>query len=138
MNRAEIEEKRKKELEIRDLFNKREQVNACKAKLQIGREDAHHEFDLYEKGKVIGGISTSPWKCRTGSANCGGQDRVSTELLWLTLWEGCERRVMVLSDREMAQKLFQRWRGCPFPHRIEIIHCNLSEKSFENIGVLSK
>jgi len=66
----------------------------------------------------------------------GGQDRASTELLWLTLWNGNERRVMILTNREMADKLYKRWKGCPFPKRSEIIHCNLPQREFDIVGML--
>ena len=69
---------------VRGSYNSKYSYNARKETLPIGDQDAKHEFDLYETGKVIGGISTSPWKT---SKNCynntGGQDRISAELLWL-------------------------------------------------------
>lgn len=112
-------------------------MNAEK-KIVIVGQGAKHEFDLYEPNKVIGGISTSPWTNKTSrrSTNTGGQDRVSTELLWLTLCPGDERRVMVLTDEDMAERLFERWQGCAFPHRIQIIFCNLSENRLQRVGVL--
>lgn len=73
------------ELEIRNHFNSCYRVNTEKDVIRIGSKGASHEFDLYECSKVIGGITTSPWKNRTGSSNTGGQDRASTELLWLAL-----------------------------------------------------
>jgi hypothetical protein len=108
---------------IRQLFNTTRIVNASKRRLPVGRGGAKHEFDLYEANSVIGGISTSPWtnKTQIRSSNSGGQDRLSTELLWLTLWEGSEERVIVVTDEEMARRLLRRFRGCPFPHRIEIV-----------------
>lgn len=136
MNSREINKKQKIEEEVRSLFNRHNQTSAEKAVLSLGRKGASHEFDLYNSGKVIGGITTSPWKNKTGSNNTGGQDRASTELLWLTLWEGNENRVMILTDREMADKLFKRWQGCPFPHQIEIIHYDESKRLFERVGML--
>lgn len=136
MNTQEIEEKRKIEERVRTLFNRESQIEAVKIKLPVGQNKVKHEFDLYDKGKIIGGITTSPWKCKTGSYNTGGQDRASTELLWLSLWAGDECRVMILTDREMADRLFKRWQGRPFPHQIEIFHCDLREKRLKKIGVL--
>ena len=130
MNKLKIES------EIVSLFNSKNGTNAKKVVLQLGSDGASHEFDLCESDKVIGGITTSPWKNKTGSPNTGGQDRASTELLWLTLWNGNERRVMLLTDREMADKLYKRWKGCPFPKRIEIIYCNLSQRKFDMVGTL--
>ena len=134
MTHEEIEEKRKTEEEIRSLFNHQNQVCAKKQSLGVG----NHEFDLYDADKVIGGITTSPWKCKTGSNNTGGQDRASTELLWLSLWEGKERRVIILSDREMADRLLKRWQGCSFPRQIEIIHYAKSTKRLKPIGELKR
>lgn len=137
MNKFEIHEKFRIESEIRELFNKMERLEAHKEKLSVRVGETPHEFDLYEKNSVIGGISTSPWKNQTGTNNSGGQDRIAAELLWLTLWQGQERRVMILSNREMAERLLKRWKGCSFPNSIEIIHCDLSRKAFEAVGILS-
>jgi len=62
--------------------------------------------------------------------------QASTELLWLALWSGNERRIMILTDKEMANRLLKRFQGCPFPHQIEIIHYNPSIKEFETMGIL--
>ena len=125
------------ELNIVSLFNLNYRTNAQKAVLAVGG-NAYHEFDLYEHDRVIGGITTSPWKNRTKSrsSNTGGQDRASTELLWLSLWTGNESRIMILTDKEMADKLFKRWHGCMFPQKIKILYCELAERRFEEIGVL--
>lgn len=124
------------ESEIRDLFNSWYKVLGTKTKLRIGQNRTAHEFDLYDPNKVIGGITTSPWKNRSGSSNSGGQDRASAELLWLTLWEGDERRVMILSDKDMADRLLKRFQGCYFHHNIEIIHYDSSLREFEELGKL--
>jgi len=139
MNSEQRERKRQAEKEVRYLFSKKYQakIEENETQLQVAKK-AKHKFDIYEGGKFIGGITTSPWKNSTGSNNTGGQDRASTELLWLSLWQGRERRVMILTDREMANKLFNRWESCPFPHKIEIIYCNLSEKRLEKSGVLGQ
>ncbi len=137
MTHEEIERKKQAERDVRHLFNEQFQVKTeeKETKLTVG-QSATHKFDLFTRGKFIGGITTSPWKNKTGSNNTGGQDRASTELLWLTLWEGKEHRVMVLTDNEMANKLCRRWRGCSFPNQIEIVYCNLLKNSFETIGKL--
>lgn len=136
MKKVDIQEKIRIESEIRDLFNKSEKVNTKKERLSFQPDAPPHEFDLYKKGKVIGGISTSSWRNRTGTNNSGGQDRVSTELLWLTLWKGQERRVMILSSKDMAGRLLRRWQACSFPYPIEIIYFDLTNKAFETIGTL--
>lgn len=132
MNEKPSEEK------IRRLFNTTRSVNASKQKLPVGGSGAAHEFDLYEAGRVIGGISTSPWTNKTEkrSSNTGGQDRLSTELFWLTLWQGMEARALVVTDEEMACKLLSRFRGCPFPHRIEIIRFDDPSEVFSSVGFL--
>ncbi len=136
MDRNKITEKRNREIEIREHFNKQYQLNAEKRTLAIGRLSAHHEFDLFEDDKVIGGITTSPWIVGKGSNNTGGQDRVAAELLWLSLWSGNERCVMILSDREMAEKISLRFKGCTFSHQIEILFYDIAQGTFTKIGLL--
>jgi len=141
MNNVQREEKKQAERDARRLFNEKYQAKAeeKETELQVGLgQCAKHKFDIYECGKFIGGITTSTWKCNTvrRSNNSGGQDRASAELLWLTLYRGDERRVMILTDEDMAERLFGRWQGCAFPHRIEIIHCDLREERLKKIGVL--
>lgn len=130
MDRLAVEES------VRSLFNRMEVTRADKTRLRVGDSGATHEYDLYETGKIIGGITTSPWKNSTGTNNSGGQDRASTELLWLTLWSGAERRVMVFTDLSMANNITKRWGGCPFPHRIDILHCELAQNQIHVIGTL--
>jgi len=131
-DRLEIERK------VRDLFN--EQKGRHAEKLPRRKNELNHEFDLYERSKVIGGITTSPWwnKTKKHSSNSGGQDRASTELLWLTMWGGNEQRVMICTERDMAENLCRRWRTCPFLKKIEIVYCDLSKKrdNFKPIGIL--
>lgn len=121
---------------IRSRFNSFYNINAIKQRLKLGNGGAKHEFDLYDAGKLIGGINTSPWKNKTGSNNTGGQDRVSTELLWLSLWEGKEKRVVVLTDLEMAERNISRFSGCAFPNKIEIILFDLNGQDFIPIGFI--
>ena len=99
--------------------------------LCIGDQGAKHEFDLYEKGKVIGDISTSPWKTSNNHNNTAGQDRVSTELLWLILWRGNEKRVLILTDLEMSEKIHRKFLGTPFAKKVYIFHFDLKNKSFK-------
>jgi hypothetical protein len=126
----------KKEKDVRDEFNHQNKTKTVKAVLPIGNQGAKHEYDLFEKGKIIGGISTSPWFNKTGSNNTGGQDRASAELFWLSLWNGMEKRVHILTDFEMAKRLHQRFKGVPLNAKIEIIHFDLTEKHFKSIGKL--
>ena len=136
MDKTQIELKHEIESQVRQHFNALKKVNAQKKTLRF-EQVAEHEFDLYDPQKVIGGITTSPWKNKTGSNNTGGQDRISAELLWLSVWEGEERRVMILTDQEMATKIFSRWKGCRFHRPVEIVCFNPADQSFRLIGKLS-
>ena len=137
MDKEQIRQKRCEEERARLLLGKTCQARLAEREtaLRIG-PTASHRFDIYEPKRFIGGISTSPWIVGHSSNNTGGQDRVSTELLWLSLWEGDERRVMVLTNREMATRTFERWEGCPFRHPIDIIFCDLCKETLETIGSL--
>lgn len=123
---------------IRQAFNTERGFRASKHRLPVGLEGAKHEFDLYEADHVIGGISTSPWTNRTQlkSSNSGGQDRLSAELLWLSLWKGMEARVVIVTDKEMAERLLSRFRGCGFPHPIEIVLFESLSETLTTVGFL--
>ena len=121
---------------VREKFNLNNNTKAVKATLPIGNEGATHEFDLFEKGRIVGGISTSPWFNKTGSNNTGGQDRAAAELFWLSLWNGAEKRMHILTDNEMAIRLYKRFRGVPLIAEIEIIHFDLNRSLFTSIGTL--
>lgn len=121
---------------VRNSYNSKYSYNARKKTLLIGNQGAKHEFDLYEKGKVIGGISASAWKTSKSNNNTGGQDRVSTELLWLTLWPGNEKRVLILTDLEMSEKIHKKFLGTPFAKKVYIFHFDLNKRSFKFKGEL--
>ena len=121
---------------VRDSYNSKHSCNAIKETLDIGDQGAKHEFDLYEKGKVIGGISTSPWKTSNNYNNTGGQDRVSTELLWLNLWRRDEKRVLILTDLEMSKEIHKKFLGAPFVKKVYVFHFESKNKSFKEIGEL--
>ena len=125
-----------KEKIARGSYNSKHSCQCKKETLTIGDQGAKHEFDLYEKGKVIGGISTSPWTNKTGTNNTAGQDRVSTELLWLTLWRGKEKRVLILTDHNMSKKIHGKFRGTPFAKKVHVFHFDLKNKSFKKTGKL--
>jgi hypothetical protein len=126
----------KKEQIARKSFNITNSCNAEKEKLVVGCQSANHEFDLYEKGKVIGGISTSPLKNKSGTNNTGGQDRAAAELLWLSLWNGKEQRVLILTNKEMAKKTYKKFQGTPLRKKEIIMHFNLTTKVFDPIGTV--
>jgi hypothetical protein len=121
------------EVLVRAEFNKANTTSAKKQTLKLGSA-ASHEFDLFEKSKIVGGISTSPWFNKSGSNNTGGQDRAATELLWLSLWPGDEKRVHVLTDKEMTDRLLQRFSGAGFPRRIEIQYFDVGANKFSIVG----
>jgi hypothetical protein len=125
------------ELDILSEYNKQYNRQAKKERLLLG-SGARHEYDIFERGYVIGGVTTSPWTNKTAKCtqNTGGKDRASAELLWLTLWEGRENRIIIFSDKEMAEKLYKIWSGCHFPNRIEFIHYSIKENKFDKIGTL--
>jgi hypothetical protein len=126
---------------VRCELNKLLVTNASKVKLCCGKDGPSHEFDLYDEGKIIGGISTSPWfnepkDKKRPTPNTSGQDRAATELLWLVLWHGSEKRVHILTDKEMAERLLKKFSGADFPKNIEIHHFDLQTKVFFHVGTL--
>ena len=68
--------------------------------------------------------------------NTGGCDRVASELLWLSLWQGPERRVHVLTDTEMSQWVVSRYQGLQFPYDIVIYHYNYAKGKLAKVGHL--
>lgn len=123
---------------VRNHLNAARGTSARKSTLAVGLASATHEFDIFQEENIIGGISTSPWTNRTRArtTNTGGQDRVTAELLWLSLWSGPEERILVLTDSEMAEKIHGRFEGCSFPHRIEILYFDLERQEFVSKGIL--
>ena len=117
---------------IRDEFNRSNSTSVQKSALSVGSGNVSHEFDLYEANKVIGGISTSPWFNKSGSNNTGGQDRVSSEILWLTLYPGREQRVLILSDKERFNRLKSKYSGCKFNYPIDIYYYDDEKCTIEN------
>lgn len=125
-----------KERIARDSYNSTYSCNAKKERLDLGKQGAKHEYDLYQKGKVLGGVSSSPWKNKSGTNNKSGQDRATAELLWLSLWNGGERRVHILTDLEMATNLYKKFKGTPFRKKVEVMHFDLTTKKFKSIGIV--
>jgi len=125
------------EAEVRAKYNEVNGTNASKQRLILPGGHAQHEFDLVDRGILIGGISTSPW--RTGSGrnwNTGGQDRAASELFWLSLLDGPGRRIHILTDEEMAQKLFSRYGQIPMRAPIDIHHYSVLRSEFSLVGTL--
>lgn len=132
-----------KEQEVRGEFNTVNKCHAEKKRLNVGSLGAKHEYDLYEEGKYIAGISTSPWKNKPKDSkkptnNTGGQDRAAAEILWLSIWDGDEKRMHILTDDEMAKNIFAKFSGAPLRKEVTIIHYSLCNKIFTKIGILGK
>lgn len=113
MGKLDIEKK------IRDIFNKTFSCITIKKKIPVSNNTSH-EFDIFLQNKYIGGINTSCWFNKSHSNNTGGQDRVSSELLWLSLYNGKERRIIILSDKEMFERINKKYSGCKFSYPIDI------------------
>lgn len=98
----------------RNAFNDNQGTKAQKSVVTIGKKQ--HEFDLYQEGVVVGGISTSPWLNRTikRTNNSGGQDRVAAELLWLHLCNSAKRKVLILKEKDMADGINNRFGNSGF------------------------
>lgn len=124
------------ESEARMAVNELYRSSAVNQRLPFGPEGPTHEFDIYEKNVVVGGVSTSTYHVGKGSINTGGKDRAASELLWLTLWPGKEQRVHVLTCPRMANWLFQTYAHGKFPHPINIYHYEVSSKVLSKIGCL--
>ncbi|WP_444893319.1 hypothetical protein ACJJIW_20830 [Microbulbifer sp. JMSA004] len=135
MSPLEVEKK------VRDKLNKLIGTTAKKEILSLSEGGPSHEFDIFEEGKIIGGVSTSPWFNNPNAkgkqtGNTSGQDRAATEILWLTLWQGPERRLHILTDKEMADRIFKKFNGAVFPNNVEIQHFDLGSGSFNHVGTL--
>lgn len=109
------------ERRARDAFNKSQGTNSQKSVVTVGKKQ--HEFDLYQEGVAVGGISTSPWRNRTPkhTNNSGGQDRVATELFWLHLCSSARRKILILKEKDMADGINGRFGGSAFfSPRVEV------------------
>lgn len=121
---------------VREIVNEEWSLATRKQRLAVGANGPIHEFDLYQEEKLIAGITTSPWRNRSGTSNTGGKDRAAAELLWLSLWSGYERRAHISTDRTMAEGLLQRFRAAPFPAAIELYHVEPRARVAVHVGTL--
>lgn len=112
---------------IRQAFNEQFGFNAERRTVTVGRKTASHEFALHDAGKALGAIVPSSSRAFEIAA---------TEILWLCLWEGPERRVLIASDLELAQQLTTVFHGCYFPTQIEAFHFDAASRSFYRAGRL--
>lgn len=112
---------------IRQAFNELFGFNTESRTVTVGRKTASHEFALHDAGKALGTIVPSSSRAFEFAA---------TEILWLCLWEGPERRVVITSDLELAQQLITAFHGCYFPTQIEAFHFDAASRSFYRAGRL--
>ncbi|MBX9630063.1 MAG: hypothetical protein K2X67_06020 [Burkholderiales bacterium] len=112
---------------IRQAFNEQFGFGAERRTVTVGRKTASHEFALHDAGKVLGTIVPSSNRAFEIAA---------TEILWLCLWEGPERRVVITSELELAQEMITAFHGCYFPTQIEAFHFDAAAKSFYRAGRL--
>lgn len=123
---------------VRAAFDQAFGTRSVRQRLGVGRRGAEHEFALHASGEVIGAIVTARWTGTVDprSGTTPGQDRASAELLWLCLWEGRERRVLIATDLELAQHLVARYAGCYLPTQVEVHHCDIASGSLYLAGRL--
>ncbi len=121
---------------VRDAFNAVFDCIAQPASPIVGGRAARHPFSLFDPARVIGAIVAAPWRDRAlqEQSSSPGQDRATAELLWLTLWEGPERRVLVVTDLDMAQGLITRFHGCYVPAQVDVLHFDSAARSFYLAG----
>jgi hypothetical protein len=104
--------------------------------LGFPKTDKSHEFDIFSKGVVIGGVRTSPYYTNGHNMNTGGCDRAASEILWLSLGQGSEKRVHVFTDWDMSQWIIKRYQGLPFPFDIAIYHYDQERDQLKEVGHL--
>jgi hypothetical protein len=123
---------------VRAAFEQAFGVSTARQRLAVGRRGAEHEYAVHAPGEVIGAIVTARWAgpADPRSGTTSGQDRAAAELLWLCLWEGRERRVLLATDLELAQRLAARYQGCYLPAQVEVHHCDLPSGSMYLAGRL--
>jgi len=112
---------------IRQAFNEQFGFNAERRSVTVGRKTASHEFALHDAGKTLGAIVLPSNRAF---------DTAAAEILWLCLWEGPERRVIITSELELAQRLVTVFHGCYFPTQIEAFHFDAASRSFYRAGRL--
>ena len=124
------------ETEARSAINSLYGANARNETLDCSPGGPRHEFDIYDQNVIIGGVSTSKYIVGKGSINTGGKDRAASELLWLSLWQGSEQRMHVLTCEKMASWLCKKYSGGKFPFSIIIYHYNILTKIVTEIDQL--
>jgi hypothetical protein len=124
------------EADARAAINSLYGANARNETLDCSLGGPQHEFDIYDSNVIIGGVSTSKYIVGNGSINTGGKDRAASELLWLSLWQGSEQRMHVLTCEKMASWLYKKYSGGKFPFSIKIYHYNILTKTVTEIGQL--
>ena len=124
------------EASARQVINGLFMANASNQRVIFSEGGPSHEFDIFQEGVIVGGVSTSPLKVGKGSPNTGGKDRAASELLWLTLWPGKEKRLHVLTDKNLADWLYRTYKGADFRYPISVYHYDRISQILTKIGVL--
>lgn len=128
-----------KEEIIRKCFNEKFKLKTRKEKhVKVGTKE--HEYDIYQEGKVAGGITTGKSKTSRSKGknpNSGSRDRACREILWLNLVEDVKRRVLVVTDQGMFDYLVRQFKGANFNKKIEIMLFNYENKTFIKTDNLS-
>jgi hypothetical protein len=99
-------------------FNRRNRTEAIEKKVEVGA--ATHKFDLFQQGKLAGGVTSGTWCTSNGKNNTGAQDHATAELLWLDLVRTVKRKVLILTDMQMAKGLLKRFQRAGFRKPVEI------------------
>lgn len=110
--------------------------DAISKRIAVGTNGPTHEFDIYDSGKVVGGITTGTHKTSAAKANTGTCDRACAELLWLSIWPGEELRIHVFTDKPLAEWLVKRFSGAPFPRTIDIYHYKPASDAVTHVGTV--
>lgn len=129
-------ERRELERLARTAISRLLNCDAISDRLEIGEGGPTHQFDIYARGVVIGGVTTGTYKTSGGKSNTGACDRAFAELLWLSLWPGNELRVHVLTDKPLADWLIKRLFSAPFPKRIDIYHYDQAPDLVTYVGTI--
>lgn len=139
MSEATKEDRLRIEAAARNAVGRMYSCSPVRRKIPVSENGPLHEFDIYAEKVVIGGVSTSPLNTSGANRNTGGCDRAERELFWLSLWQGPETRIHVLTDRPLAEWLVNRaFKGAVFPFSITIYHYDCLADALHEIGILAR
>ena len=124
------------EASARQAINRLLNASALNQRVTFSEGGPSHEFDIFQEGVIVGGVSTSPLKVGKGSPNTGGKDRAASELLWLTLWPGEVKRLHVLTDKSLADWLYKTYKWADFRYPISVYHYDQISQILTEIGII--